>query len=253
MWIGPPPASRGIFASSEGETARRLRRHADDRAVHSGGHVAAPSDQIGEPVQIGDEPPLAVRGRLTAEPGVGVEDRQQRQADARRLGRRGHARRDLGDVVIRLTRGRIVQIVELAHPGEAALQHLQKGQGGDRLDLFRPAAIQKTIHQRPPAPEVVVRPGLAFGAARLGQAGHRPLKGVAVQISQPGQGHAAALVAGVTRDARLDPGDPAIRQSDPNALRPSVRQQGGLKPEAAIHRLRLKGHWTGPRGCDQYV
>ena len=41
--------------------------------------------------------------------------------------------------------------------------------------------------------------------------------------------------------------------ADPHISRPAFRQQGRLEPEGAIHGLRLKGHWTGPSCCDQYV
>ena len=46
---------------------------------------------------------------------------------------------------------------------------------------------------------------------------------------------------------------PSFRHADPHISRPALRQQGRLEPEGAIHGLRLKGHWTGPSCCDQYV
>ena len=249
MWIGPSPARAGITASSSGATARRLWGATPATAP------SRPAVKARQRPVRSENPSRSVTnrrwpcaGRLAAKPGVGVEDRQQGQADPRRRGRRDDPAGDLGDVVIGRARRIVVQIMKLADAGEAALQHLQEGQGGDGLDLLRPAPVQKAIHQRPPGPEVVVR-----RPARLGQARHRALKGVAVQIGHPGQRDAAARVRRLARHAGLHPGDPPARQPDPHPFRPAVRQQGGLEPEAAIHRVRFKGHWTGPRLYDQYV
>ena len=169
--------------------AQAVGRHPHPGVRQSGGQGAAIGDKGRIAVEVGDEPSLTFGRRQAAEAGMGVEDRQQGQADARRLGRRRDPGRNLRPVGVRRAGRVVVEVVELRHPGEAALQHFGEGQGRDGLDLVRPAPIQKPVHQTPPRPEVVIgRP------PRLGQTGHGALKGVAVQIGDARQGHAAALV-----------------------------------------------------------
>ena len=234
------------FVRADG--AQAVRRHPDHGVGHIGGQGAASRDQIGEPVQIVDEAPLPVRRRLSPEPGMGVEDRQQGQGDARRLRRPDDPRRDLGPIGIGRARRGVVQIMELGDAGEAALQHFHEDQGGDGLDLFRTAPIQETVHQLAPSPEVVVR-----SPPRLGQARHGALKGVAVDICDARQGDTAPFVSRAARNVCFQTDNPSASHDDPHVVRPSIRQKGRLEPEGAIHRLRLKGHWTGPCRCDQYV
>jgi hypothetical protein len=74
-----------------------------------------------------------------------------------------------------------MQVVELRHPGEARLEHLQVGQRRDRLEVVRRQPLDEAVHLLAPGPE-----GIGLGAAVLGEAGHGALEGVAVQVRQAG-------------------------------------------------------------------
>ena len=77
----------------------------------------------------------AVR-RLAAKAAMRVEDGKQGQADAGFLGRGRDARRHLGEIRIRRPVAIVVQVMELADPGEAGLEHFDIKLRGHRLDIL---------------------------------------------------------------------------------------------------------------------
>ena len=158
---------------------------------------------------------------------MGVEHRQQGQADAAGTRRRGDAGRQLGTVGIGLSRRIMVQIVEFGQRGKAALDHLHHGIGADRLHALGRQPVQETIHDLPPGPERIRR-----RATRLGQPRHAALEGVAVQVGHAGQrnaGNAFALARGI----RLDGLDPAIGNGEGDPVGPAIGQQGMVENQPA--------------------
>ena len=78
--------------------------------------------------------------------------------------------------------GAVMQVMELAKMGIAALQTFHLHLGGNGLGAVRVHPGDDGVHRLPPGPEIVAR-----GAAPLGPAGHGALKTVAVQIGHAGQ------------------------------------------------------------------
>ncbi len=177
--------------------AQRVRRDADRAdALHQ---RATAVDQPREAIEFGDEATLLGPRRRAAEGRVGVEDRQESQADPRALRRCRDAagqfrRRRIGCAV-----GRVMQIVELADRGEARLQHLDVELGGDRLDVVRRHGEREAVHGLAPGPK-----GVGRVAAALGEPRHAALEGVRVQVAQRGRQDRAALVTGARRNCALD-------------------------------------------------
>ena len=133
--------------------------------------------------------------------------------------------------------GIVLQVVEVADLRVAAPQqlHIQLGRNG--LQLIGADAQGHAVHAVAPGPEVVRGP-VSAGLAPLGQAGKRPLKGVAVGIDQPGQhrprqqlgafghlGHTAAHLAPAA----------ALVDAQQHLLLPAPRQPGLGGPEQPLH------------------
>ena len=169
----------------EGDGAQRMRRDAELRIRKPGDRPRARLDEALEAVAVAEEPALALNRRRAAEIALGVEHRQQRQPDAGRGGRRRDALGRLGDVAVRAPVRPVVQVVELADRGEAGFQHLDEGEGGDRLDVVGREPVEEAVHDLAPGPEAVGR-----RPAALGQARHAALEGVAVQVRQARHGRA---------------------------------------------------------------
>ncbi len=121
-----------------------------------------------------------------------------------------------------------MQIVKLADRGEARLQHLHIGEGGDRLDIVGRKPAEEAVHHLAPGPEAVGARTAAFG-----QRGHAALEGVAMQVGQAGNGDArnvlGAVARGVTRHRRYR----AVGDSDANVARPARRQQRVVEEQFA--------------------
>ena len=97
MWMGPAGPALDQRAQLGGiDGAQRMRRDAERGAVEPGDVAPARLDQPREAVEVGQEARLPRRGRLAAAAAVGIEGRQQRQADAARLGRGDDAAAGLG-------------------------------------------------------------------------------------------------------------------------------------------------------------
>jgi len=104
----------------------------------------------------------------------------------------------------------MVQVVKLGDRSKAGFQTLHLHEGRNRLDIIRPKGIEKPVHELPPGPKAV----LAARATLLRHAGHRALKGMAVQI-----GRCRDQNVGIDRSIfghRHDRGDPTIL-IDPDA------------------------------------
>ena len=70
--------------------------------------------------------------------------------------RRGRdARRHLGKIRVRLAVAIMVQIMELADPREAGLEHFDIELRGHRLDILRLHAEREAVHDLAPGPEAV--------------------------------------------------------------------------------------------------
>ena len=170
--------------------------------------------------------------RLAAAAAVPIEDRQQGQADPRLRRRRGDAVRELREMVVGRASRLMMDVVKLRHRGEAGLQHLHLGEGGDRFELVRPDPFEKPVHEPAPGPEAVAR----IGPSLLGQAGHGALKGVAVQIRRRGQEDSDA--ASLRGRFGLDCGDAAVAGDlHPHAAPPSLARQRLLRPQCFHHPL----------------
>ncbi len=211
-------------------SAQGVRRDPDHRVRQACASLAGRLVQPRKAVGIVDESALARAGRGAAEAAVGIEHRQQGQADTRRRRRRGNAPRQFGRIGVRPPIRVMVQIVKLADPSEAGLQHLCEGQGGDRLHIVRPEPIDEAVHDLAPAPEVVVPP-----SPRLSEACHAALEGVAVDIRQAGQPDPGPLILSRRVDPDLDGADPPALAPKAHAVSPAVGQQGGFKPQGADH------------------
>ena len=109
---GPSLDERAQLGGIDG--AQRMRRDAEGGAGEPIDVAAARLQEPREAVEIEQEARLPRRGRLAAAAAVGIEGRQQRQADAARLGGGDDAAAGLGRVGVVRAVGRVVQVVELA-------------------------------------------------------------------------------------------------------------------------------------------
>ena len=164
---------------------------------------AARFQQPCKAVEVVDETTLARFGRPTAETGMGVEHRQQGQADTARLCRCRNPLGQFGRIGITRARDVMMEIVKFADPGKTRFQHLDIGLRRHRLDIVGGHAADKAIHQFAPAPETVGGVSPDFG-----QAGHAALKSMAVQIGHAREPDAVTLVTGRCARTGFDAGEP---------------------------------------------
>ena len=125
--------------------------------------------------------PLVLAQRGLAKAGALVEHRHQRQPQARVLRRIGQRPTHGQRVGIGAAIDVVLQVVELADLGVAALQQFEVELGGDRPQLAGRDAQCDRVHPRSPRPEVV-----ALGVALLCQASKSALESMAVGIDQAG-------------------------------------------------------------------
>ena len=188
------------------------------------GAAAVQQGAIG--VERGEKSRLARAGGGGAEIAMGIEDRQQREADAGGSGGGGDAFGEFGGIGVRRAVRGVMEIVELADRGEPGFRHFGKGERGERLDLVRVQRQHEAIHRLAPRPEVVVRRSRGFGKPC-----HAALKGVAVDIGEAGDSGAVARVAGRGRNPGLDGREAAALDAGTHALCPSGGQKGFGEPE----------------------
>ncbi len=129
-------------------------------------------------VEIIAEAQLPARQCPSVDAALHVGDRQQRQADARGARRRRDPFRQLCQVGVGLSARLVMYIVKLRNAGIAGLQHLDEGEGRNRLDVVRVQNVEEPVHDLAPRPEAVA----PRRAACFGEPGHRPLESVAVEV-----------------------------------------------------------------------
>ena len=227
MWIGAPPVHRieprqRLRQALRPYRAQAVRGEADPEARLRAVAAAHRLDDPEQPFGVVGEAALGAAGGRAAEPARVVQHRQEGERDARPPRRRRHTFRHLGEVVVGAAVRRVVQIVELGDRGVARLQHLAIELGRDGLDIVGAEPVDEAVHHLAPGPEAV-----PAGPSALGQPGHRPLEGVAVQVRHPGERDAADALAPI---ARLDPGDPpVVADFDPPRREPAVRGQHAVE------------------------
>ena len=208
-----------------------VRRDANQGVREGANRPAAFLQESREGVGRVEEPPLAGRWGGAAEAALGIEDRQQGQADPRHTGRRRDGAGQLGGIGIGAPVHVVMQVVELAHRSEATLEHLRVGQGGDGAQVVRVELIDKPVHHGAPGPEVVTG-----GSTRLGEARHAALEGVAVDITKTRNPNRRALVTRRGCAASLYADDRPARVRHPHAVGPSHRQQSRREPQSRSRR-----------------
>lgn len=209
-----------------GHRPQAVRGNAQHGVIQAVQRLGTALQQRGETVHVVDQAALRRVGRGTAEIGMRVEHRQQGQADATALRGGGDALGHLGAVGVRGAIGGMVQVVELAHAGEAGFEHFHVGLLGDGLHRFGLQVRQEAVHQLAPAPEAVTAL-----PADLGQPGHAPLESVTVQVAQPRQRDGQRGVARLGGHAGTHLGQAAAGAHNAHIAGPALRQQcvGGME------------------------
>ncbi len=204
--------------------AQAVRGHADIGAIESISRRAACGEEAGKAVAIAHEAPLTCVRRRAAEIRVRIEDREQRHADAGRVGRRKHADRHLGEVVIGRAVDIVMQVVEFADARETGFEHLGVKLRGDGFHVVGRHGKRHAIHRLAPRPEIVSA-AICIFARVLRQAGHRALEGVAVDVRHAGEPDRVPLLGAIGRSAVRDRRDHAVGDLDANVVAPAFRQE----------------------------
>ena len=147
------------------------------------------------------------------------------------FGRGGDARRHLADIAVRPAVSCVVQVMEFADAGEAALEHLHVGKRRDRLDVIGRKLRQEPVHRLAPGPK-----GVVDRSATLGETSERALERVAMQVRQPRQGNAADLFPDIAGSPSRDLDDHAILDPHVDIARPTAGQKCIIERERAAHR-----------------
>ncbi len=198
-----------------------VRRQPELAAVEPVGHRAAPLHEPFEAFERIDETPLAIDGGSTAETGMGIKDRQQRQANTGLFACRPDALGKLGDIGIGAAISIMVEIVEFADAGKTGLKHFRIKFGRHRLDMrlsvIARANLYMTVRQ-------LQKLSLA-GPRTSARLSHRPLEGMAVQVRHGGNKQSVAFVARPGKRADFDPCDAPGFERQPHILLPALRGQ----------------------------
>ena len=131
----------------------------------------------------------ALRRRRTAEIGMRIEYRQQRQSDSGFICRSHNPFGQLGRIRVRLACRIAMKIVKLAHPRESAFQHFDVGQRSDSFDLLGVEVIEEPVHHLAPGPEII-----ALRPPHFRKPSHAALKTMTVDIAETRDGHRMPLV-----------------------------------------------------------
>ncbi len=231
MWIGPCGAAAQTARSVSGVTAR------SECGAMPSCAPGRPRDDLrgcARPAARNRSGSLRKRrcpaiGARAAEAAMGVERRQQREADAGRRAGGGDARGHLAEIGIGRAVDVVVQIVELADRGEAGLQHLHVGEGGDRLDVVGREPREEAVHHLAPGPEAV-----GAGPRRSASAAMPRWKAWLCRFGMPGSAMPAmcsaprACAPGVTR--AIAPS--SIR--DAHVVGPARRQQRVIEEQHRV-------------------
>src|SRR3546814_20500029 len=116
--------------------------------------------------------------------------------------------------------------MKFADARETRLEHFGIGLRGDRRDILGCQAVEETVHDLAPAPEIVIGPAAAFGQSR-----HAALEAMAVDVAKAWQRDAVALVPGFRHGSGLDRGDPAVGDAQPHVLFPAITDPRAFEPE----------------------
>jgi hypothetical protein len=145
---------------------------------------------------------LTGRRRRTAKPGMGVEDRQQRQRNARIVRRRDDAVRELGAVGVGLSVRIVVDIMKLGDARVSGFDHLHIRLRRDRLIGIGVDAIEKRVHRLAPRPETVSAGCLRIPAP--GAARECPLECMRMEVRHAEQERSSRTLGVACRGARFD-------------------------------------------------
>ena len=120
--------------------------------------------------------------------------------------------------------------MEFPHRRVAGFQHLHIELGGDGLDLLRRQAGNETVHHLAPGPE-----GIIARARALGEAGHGPLEGVAVQVCHAGDHRTREALGPLARVTGFNPQKIAAPiDLEENVICPTCGQQRLRGEEACL-------------------
>ena len=151
---------------------------------------------------------------------MGIENREQRQANSRLRGSRGDPLRHLGNIGVSAAIYIVVEIMELADPRKAGLQHFHVELAGNGLGMVRRHRQGETVHDISPAPEAV-----CAGTPHFGETCHAALESVAVQVRHTGTRISWRSSPCLCLNTRLDGSKPAIADRQPYILLPSRRRK----------------------------
>ena len=202
-----------IESCSESESlgvyrAKGMGRDAEARVACEGFQQrAAVGMQSRELVERAAEAALPAGERAPVHAAAHVKHRKMRVADAGLCGGGDDALAEFRRPGVGRPVRLVMEIVKLADRGEARFKHFHLHLRRDGLDVVRRQAFDEVIHQRAPGPEIVD----LILAAIFGEAGHRPLEAVGVDIARRGQqradgniGVGAALAYARNPAARID-------------------------------------------------
>jgi hypothetical protein len=160
-----------------------------------------------------------------------IQRRQQRQADARGSGSIDQRLAHGQPIFVRTARAVTVQIMKLADRCVAGLEHVCIQLRGYRVQAFRRHAAGQVVHGLAPGPEAVVIAG-----ALLGQAGHRPLECMAVNVGHAGDGRAIDQPGGRDRVVGGNIDDVAVGiHRDHYVAMPAAGEPGAVEAIAGLH------------------
>lgn len=136
--------------------------------------------------------PLRSLDRL-ADPAMGIEHREECQADPRRIGRGNQPVRHLGTAGVPFSAGQMMYIMEFAGRRHAELQHLEIDECRNGFIIFWCEPVDEAVHFLPPGPEIVFSTGRRdeLGTAREGS-----LECMRMQIGKPRHAVAPELLEG---------------------------------------------------------
>ena len=224
------------IATTVGKLIRRhgpqaVRRDANAAIRQTLDSERQPSSSRSKLSTVIDEPALPLVRRRAAEGRMGIEDRQQRQADPRLGSGRGDPLRHFGNIGIGAAIDVVMQIVELADPRKACFQHFHielAGNGFDMVGVIVSAKRYITLRQlqklSAPGPRVSASPAMPRWKAwlcRFGMPGTR--------ISWRSSPACAAAPASTGSDPASFERQPHILLPIPSASEP-VRMNAGHWP-----------------------
>lgn len=213
-----------------------MRRDPDPRARQTGRVLARTLEKPREAVEVGHEASLPFAGERTPETALRIKHWQERQSDPDGRGRRHDPAGQLDRIAVGTPVRVVMKVVELADARETPLQHLEIGEGGDRLDVVRREAAEEAVHDLAPGPEAV-----GTGAAPFGEARHPALESVAMQVRNTRDGDPRNRPVAVGSGVPLDSRDQSALDPNSDVLGETGRQEGVAEQIGAGHRRSMAG------------